>query len=461
MSVFNVRDYGAAGNGSTIDSPAIQSAIDAAYAAGGGTVHVPAGLYKIGSIQLKSRVKIYLDLGAVLHAVPQWELYPVLAVMPHKGPAVTDADTGQTFRSDGEARGVIWAADAEDIAIDGPGIVDGDGKSDNEPWHEPSGQRWQPFLVDLRNCRRITITNATFRNSRFWTIHPTRCEDIRISGITIDNPLRPNTGWQPNSDGIDPDGCRNMIISDCNIAGNDDCIVLKSTMGDLCENVTVSNCILQTTCAALKLGSESRGTIRNVLFNNCIIRPPSGGLVMHLKDGGTYENVILSNITLENAKFVIWLDISPRNYRDSKLGDGEIRDVLIDNWTVKSRGRVRIEGRPDNRIHDVTMRNIHWTIDGPLEELPEIRDKGWAELVVDPNDPTAASEPVQFAVMHTDRLRMENVRLRYAEGISPDRGLGNFIDVRDSQLAGVDLSPANGIESLHLQDCQNIQTPDA
>ena len=229
--MYNIFDYGASGDGQTNDASAIQQAIDACAGAGGGLVLVPAGhTYLCGQINLRSHVNLHIEGGARLAASLEREHY-----------------------ADG-----VWlrAERAENIAITGLGCIDGQGKAfmrrdDRYIYWLDRAHDFRPRLIKLIGCTNVTLRDITILDAPEWAIHPVGCQDVLIHGIRILNSLK-----VPNCDGIDPDNCRNVRISDCHIEAGDDCIVLKSGPDyGPCENITVTGCTLVSTSCALKIGT--------------------------------------------------------------------------------------------------------------------------------------------------------------------------------------------------------------
>jgi polygalacturonase len=294
--IFNVKDFGAVGDGKAIDSFAIQKAIDACAVSGGGTVVCPAGNYLSGTMELKSHVELHLMSGSVLTSCldPQYFHLPA-------------DSTGS-----GEMFALIAASHAEDIVLSGEGSIDGCCMSFMHDDQENGGngeehltlddlRRFRPKLLRFEDVRNATIKDATFKNSAFWTIHLAACEDCRITNIRVDNPLR-----ACNTDAIDIDCCKDIIVSGCLLKTGDDGVCVKSTAAlakryGACERVNVCDCIVHSTSAALKIGTETFGDIRDILFSNCQVHGSSHALAVYSRDGGNVENIRFSNI-MGNAK---------------------------------------------------------------------------------------------------------------------------------------------------------------
>ena len=290
--LVSINNFGAVGDGLTIDSPAIQKAIDACVEAGGGKVLCPAGTYLVGSIELKSRIELHLEAGCRLVNCldPQHFNLPDDITGPH------------------EQFAVLNAAHAENITLSGPGIIDGqcmtfmyddpdNGGNCEEHLSMDDHRRFRSKMLRFEDVKNAVIKEVTFKDSSLWTIHLAACTDSRVSGIIIDNPLR-----ACNSDAIDPDCCKNLIITDCLLKTGDDGVCVKTTRAlaeryGACENILVSNCIIHSTSSALKIGTETFGDIRNITFANCQIYGSSHAIAVYARDGGVIENIRFSNIT--------------------------------------------------------------------------------------------------------------------------------------------------------------------
>lgn len=379
--IFNVRNYGARGEKSELATKSIQQAIDQCAASGGGQVYFPPGEYLSGALELKSNVSIYLEAGAVIYASQNPDDYDV----PGKE---------KRYRTPV----LIYADGAENIAIEGKGKIDGQARRVWTPIENTDGfiqeeteiarragvemsqfQKVEPhtFLVFLVNCRNVTVKDVTLYESCNWTLHLQWCRQVFVSRVSIFSSLTEGV----NADGIDVDGCSDVIISDCFIETGDDAIVLKSTLSkgksQPCENVTVTNCILTSTSTALKIGTETYSDFRHILFNNCVIRNSNRGLSIVVRDGATVSDVKFSNITLDlNRKHFnwwgnadpIWLVVLKRT-ENSKVGT--IKNITFDNISGNCQGTSRLEGFPGSPLENIRMNNLRFTVNP--ESLPDKR----------------------------------------------------------------------------------------
>jgi len=298
MPIFDIRDHGATGDGTTNDAAAIQSAIDAAHAGGGGTVLVPAGAtFLTGSIELRSNVELHVERGAVLAGSGDPAAYTARL-------AVGALSAGVVNTENDTALALITANGATNIAITGAGRIDGAGRAfiaeDLGTIYRCPNQR--PFTVFLIGCTRVTIRDVLFTDAALWCVRLSGCEDVVIHAITIDSDLK-----YPNADGIDLDRCRRVRISDCEISCGDDAISLKTCeeFPDLgpTEDITITNCTLQSTSSAVVVGVDAIADIRNVVVSNCVIRSSHRGLAVNLGQEGNFENILFSHCIVETRHF--------------------------------------------------------------------------------------------------------------------------------------------------------------
>ncbi len=270
----------------------IQTAIDEAYKNGGGTINIPAGEYLTGALFLKDNIELNLSRGAVLKFSNKQHHYPVV-----------------TSRWEGVKREVyascLYAENAKNISVTGFGTIDGNGM---EWWDIFRNQREKlayprPKLISFDGCENITIKDVTLINSPSWTVNPIRCNNVTIDNVSIFNPSD-----SPNTDGIDPESCSNVRISNCHIDVGDDCIAIKSGTEDTaervpCENITISNCTMIHGHGAVVLGSEMSGDIRNVTISNCVFQDTDRGIRLKSRRGrgGVVEDIRVDNIVMDRV----------------------------------------------------------------------------------------------------------------------------------------------------------------
>ncbi|MBO5297234.1 MAG: glycoside hydrolase [Candidatus Homeothermus sp.] len=360
--VYDIADYGAVSDTTRLSTTAVQKAIDSCNAAGGGTVSVPAGNYKIGSIVLRSNVTLNLENGATLYGSTDIADYQ---------PMTTDY---VSLRTNVPTIQLIYADNASNVAITGLGTIDGRGKAFPKlTWNDEGITR--PHLLRLIRCSDVTVSGVTLKNSGCWMQHYLACDRVKIHGITVIN--RNNY----NNDALDLDGCHNVTVSDMIADSDDDGITLKSTSPRLCEDITISNCVVSSHCNAIKLGTETNGGFRNIIVRGVVVKPsadqssryfglPTGhsAISLEIVDGGSMSNVDIADITITGTESPIFIRLADRrrpyaeNVPIDKVGSISgirLHDILIDGAGPTGCSITGIEGHPvtDVQISDVTMRH--------------------------------------------------------------------------------------------------------
>ncbi len=361
---FDITDFGAGDDTTHLSTEAIQKAIDACTAAGGGIVEVPAGSYKTGSLMLRSNVNLHLQAGATLYGSTDIADYtPVTS-------SYVSLRTGiPTIQ-------LIYADSVEHVAITGEGTIDGRGKAFPKlSWNDEGITR--PHLLRIIRGRDIKVSGVTLRNSGCWMQHYLACDRVHIDGITVNN--RNNY----NNDALDLDGCHDVTVTNMIADSDDDAITLKSTSPRLCEDVVISNCVVSSHCNAIKLGTETNGGFRNIIIRGIAVKPsadqtsqyfgyPGGighsAISLEIVDGGTMSNVDISDITIRGTESPIFIRLADRARPYSKdhpvEGVGSIsgvvlHDILIDGAGPSGSSITGIEGHPvsDILLHDITIRH--------------------------------------------------------------------------------------------------------
>jgi polygalacturonase len=339
-AAFSPADYGATFSIATNDGASLQKAIDAASAAGGGTVVIPAGrTLMAGSFELKSNVVLDLEPGSRL--------------------------VGSTLQSDYPDSIFIKARHAENIAITGTGTIDGRGLEflGKEGPYIFEKKPWRPRLILLEDCRHVRVSDVSLRNAAFWSLHLAGCEDVSIHGISIRNSLK-----APNCDGIDPDHSRNVRITDCSVECGDDAIVVKTSREFAqygpCENIVVSGCVLTTHDCALKIGSETVDAIRNIVFADCVVNQCNRGIGIMLRDEGDVENIVAHDIVIRSqlyyqewwgASEAIYVNAHPR-LPGGKLG--LLRGLRFSHIISHGEAGVFIQGSAECSPEDIVLDDV-------------------------------------------------------------------------------------------------------
>lgn len=376
---FNVTGYGAKGNGVTDDAKAIQRAIDACSASGGGSVVFPSGkTFMAGPLHLKSNVDLHLQPNSVLLANPDEAVYTESAFRGNRG------------------EGMMWISgkDIQNISITGRGRIDGNGVafmgrelSDSYELKPVTDFDPRPHVLTLVNASNVKINGVTIANSAYWTVHLVGCYDVAISDISLLNNLKIRNG-----DGIDIDHSRKVRISNCFIESGDDCICLKNRREfeeyGPCEDVVVTNCIMTSRSCAVKIGSENMDAIRRVLFDNCIITKSNRGIGIQNRDEGTVSDITFSNMTVDCRLFSdvwwgksepIYVTSYPRargNHKDAgwrfpkgatQGACGEVSNIrFIDIYSTSENG-IFLGCDEPGKIRNVTLDNIDLTLLKPAQ----------------------------------------------------------------------------------------------
>lgn len=276
-TTWSVRDFGATGNGTTRDTAAIQKTLDAAAAHGGGEVRVPAGRYLTGSLVLGAHTTLHLAAGAVLLGTANPGDYPLVQA-----------------RWEGIERpchrALVSASHVDDVAITGAGTIEGNPVVSR--LRDPRG----PAVIELIGCNHVRVQGITLRSTHIWTLHPTFCQDVRIAQVTFET-----SG--ANSDGIDPDSCRHVVITGCTFTTGDDSIAIKSgkgqegvRIGRPCEDVDITDCTFLKGYTSIAFGSELSGGIRHVRISHCTFQHGRAALQLKSRPGrGGYVEDVRAN----------------------------------------------------------------------------------------------------------------------------------------------------------------------
>jgi polygalacturonase len=413
-----VTRYGAIPDGRTLTTSSIQRAIDACAAAGGGIVLLSRGTFLSGTLVLKDNITLRIGPGAVLRASSHIRDF---IPYPAKDVALIAIDGSTQNKGNGPYH-LIHTSGAHNVAIDGGGTIDGNGAAywDADAAKVFASRRPRPSpLIEFVGSAGVSMENLTIRDAAGWTIHPLESRDIRVAAVTI-----VNDPHGPNTDGIDVDSSRNVVIRDVNIDAGDDCVVLKTTgrsgsrPAAPTANVMVSGLICSTDDQGIKIGTETLGDIRDVIFTDALIyrserqyRPPTAGISISMVDGSVLENITVSNINVRDAATPFFLRLGNRGRGQKVPVPGRARNIMLSN-IVATGGTLAssITGLPGFPIEDVTLSNVRIVMAGggrsETINVPEAAgDYPYAPMF----GPLPASG---IYARHVDGLALRNVELR-------------------------------------------------
>lgn len=459
----DVTAYGAVGDGQTLCTRAIQTAVDACHDEGGGTVYLPPGRFVTGTLHLRSRVRLYIEHGAVLQ--------------------------GSGNPEDYTPRGVLHTRDAASVSIEGGGVIDGNGRafwathktSERTP---ENSWRWAAMwdryrthdvghLVRFERCRDVSVKDIHLRDSPAWTVALADCEGVVIDGIRIRNPL-----WGLHTDGLDIVGSRNVRVSNCYISTGDDAICLKSEppATKWVEDVVVTNCVLNSGTNGFKMGTGSHVGFRNITFSNSVIQTDESdvalrtisGISLESVDGGVLRDVNISNISIRGARTPFFLRLGNRREGREDAVPGSIHNVVMRNITA--RGGIMtpvIAGIPEAAIEEIHLADISIVLEGGgkaewnTRAIPERRD-AYPEAFMFGRLPASG-----LYVRHARNVSLTNYRvaLEKADG-RPALVLDDAADIvidacrfAHPAAGGVPVIEARGVEALSLRHMEATAAP--
>jgi polygalacturonase len=433
--VYDIRSFDATPGGKKLCTQAIQKAIDRCADRGGGTVYFPPGVWLSGTLTLRSHVTLEIEAGGCLLGSANPADFPE---QPAKLRSYTDHYVRQSL---------IRGEDLEQVAIRGRGTIDGQGAKFR--WKEYKNR---PYVIRLVNCRDVLVEGITLRDAPMWMQHYLACERVRIHGIAVHDMAT------YNNDGLDLDGCRDAVVSDCTILSLDDALCLKSTSDRACENVAITNCVLSSHCNALKMGTESVGGFRNITITNCAISSPPhakplagdsrgiSGIALELVDGGTLEGVTVSNVTIDGVNTPIFLRLGNRARPIAadmpRPGMGTFRNVILSNIVATRTGRIgcSITGVPGHPIENVCLSNVQLNFEGGGSKKEAAKPVAEHEARYPEASMFGALPAYGFYCRHVVGLKLRDVQLRT---LQPDlRHALVCDDVQRLVLDGLDLCSA-------------------
>ncbi len=432
---FNIVDYGALNDTTQLSTAALQQAIDDCWQAGGGRVVVPAGSYKIGTVELRSYVNLFLETGATLYGSTSLKDY-----RPMKSDYVSLRTQTPTIQ-------LLYADKVQHVTISGHGTIDGRGRAFKKlSWNDEGITR--PHLLRIIRGEDVTVRDVTLKNSGCWMQHYLACDRLLIDGIKVFN--RNNY----NNDALDLDGCHEVIVSNMMADSDDDGITLKSTSPRLCENIRIGNCVVSSHCNAVKLGTETNGGFRNISISGIVVKPSSdqssqffgapskigsSALSLEIVDGGVMENVSVSDFTVEGTESPIFIRLGNRGrgyqLREAAKGlsgkgnddtitelipidhVGTISGVRLDNFQIRHAGAMgcSITGLPGHPVENITVSNITLHHQGGVkpadlpaidEKLKDEKEREYPEATMWGNLPAKG-----FYVRHARNIQFQNIQV--------------------------------------------------
>ena len=474
QNYFNVRAFGALGDGKNLDSPAIDKAIGAAAEAGGGTVLVPAGTYLSGSIHLKSNIHLLIDAGATILGAPQdMNVYDE-----------TEPFTLGGYQDGGHCyfhNSLIWGENLTNVFITGNGIINGGGlvRSDGlldkmcgfNTWNKPDAPKtnYPPVrlgnkAIALKLCRNVLIRDVTIFHGGHFAILVTGCDNLTVDNVTMDT----------NRDGIDIDCCRNTMVSNCRVnSPSDDGICPKSTyaLGELrpTENLTIVNCQVsgfvegtlidgtmkpaKNGTGRIKFGTEASGGFRNCTVANCTFRS-CRGLALEEVDGGILDNITINNLTMMDVRgYAIYITTGKRNRTPGVTTNSRMRNILISNVIadgVDKMSGIQIMGLPEQPIEGVRLDNIRLTsYGGGTAEDAAINPK---ELGTGYPEPGRIGTLPAYGIYarHVRDLELANITVNFAT--NDFRPAAVFVDIDGLEIDNFKPQVAEGVKAAVFAD---------
>ncbi|MCY1718749.1 glycosyl hydrolase family 28 protein [Prolixibacteraceae bacterium Z1-6] len=456
---YNASIFGIKSNGTTLNTTAIQKAIDYIHEEGGGHLNFYVGRYLTGTIELKSDVQIILHEGAIL--VGSTNIYDYNIEMPNTA--------------------LVYAKNADNISITGLGVIDGQGRDvayslidqvhkgiiqDELKYDRPARRR--PKGIYLRECKNVEISGITIKNTAEWVQMYDQCENLKIDKITVDS----KAFW--NNDGLDIVDCKNVLVTNSFIDSSDDAICFKShDATKMCENVEVRNCVARSSASGIKFGTVTRGGYKNFkIINNKVYDTYRSAITIATPDGGEIENILVDSLNAYNTGNAVYLRIGQRNTQN---GTGSMNNITIQNLYAeipatkpdegyeyegpiedlpRNISPASIVGLPGYDISNVTLRNIEIVYPGgsnpkyaycgtkpaDLDGIPEMAEK-YPEFSQFKELPAWG-----FYVRHVKNLTFENVKLTAKD--SEYRPAIVFDDVKGANLSGMQYSIPGKLKKL-------------
>jgi polygalacturonase len=474
--IYDVRTFGAVGDGRTIDTPAVNKAIEAAASSGGGTVRFSAGTYACYSIHLRSHVILFLEQGATILAAPT----PAGGAGGYDAPEPDSAWVAyQDYGHNHWHNSLLWGEDIHDFGICGPGLIWGKGL--DKGWG-----RSTPLAVEtpgggnksiaLKNCHNVLLKDFSILQGGWFGILATGVDNLTIDNLRIDT----------NRDGMDIDCCRNVRISNCTVNSPwDDAIVPKSSFSlgyaRSTESVTISNCYVTGTyqlgslldgtfkkfpagskaprIGRIKLGTESNGGFKNIAISNCIFEG-CHGLALETVDGALLEDIAITNITMRDIVTApIFLRLGARMRGPKGAAIGQLRRVLINNIVASNVDPQQcsiLSGIPGHAIQDIQISDIFIQHQGcGTRQQAELRPPEVDNQYPEPN--MFGVTPAQgFYLRHVKNIDMSHVEIA---SLQPDQRPDFMLDdVMDADFLRIKTQREQGVPVFSLHNVENFSS---
>jgi hypothetical protein len=443
LQTWDVRRFGAKGDGQALDTAAVQAAIEACHKAGGGSILFEPGLtFLIGTIYLKDHVRLQLE--------------PNSTILGSDNLADYGKDVGlNPFYPETIDPCLIYAKDATDIGIYGGGRIVGHTKDTFAP--PPGGDaraaKERPMLIRFDTCSQISVTDISLYRCGSWCMHLKNSREIFLSNVRIEN---------EKQDGFDLDSCQNVSISDCHLDCGDDAISITTSVKDHpARNITITNCLLKSRCAGIRFGPLSKGDFENIAVSNCIFYDCDlGGIKLGVFEGATIRNCVFDNLVMDRVTAPIsmfiatWPDIGSTDPNPPMMPPGKIHDLQFRGIRAVTRpgppstypdsnSSLFFQGHPQSSIENILLQDVNITFSGggtleqanrrdivDMDKIDYRKDGYWTDHKSTWGVPPAYG----LYARHLKGLELQNVTFQLA---NPDRRSAIFCsDSDDIQISG-------------------------
>ncbi len=441
--VVTITDFGAVGDGESVNTASIQQAIDAC-AQTGGRVVVPPGVFVTGTLYLKDNIELHIMQGAVLRGSSNLADYNTDDAFPQN----------QVFKQENVTGAhLIIGHEVRNVSITGDGVIDGNNTAFFEP--VPGGaEPWRYWekrrvvrikaqrpgqMIYFCECENVAVRDVRLVNAPYWTLFVHGCRNVQIRGLTIENAAE-----TPNTDGIDVDCSQNVTISDCVINTGDDCITLRGNAAPLsdpqkaCENFVVSNCVLSTPRNAIRVGVGD-GVIRNSTFSNLVITQTRTGINVvsryseRQKRGATIQNIKFSGLVMEC--------VAPFYISSGVESVSEVSDITFSDIKARAMRSSFVAGSSLTRVRNIRFREVDLEMSGGEGQI------NFNELDSETYKPYHPGSPSAFYCARAQNIRFQGVHIHWGKRTGAWRHALIVRDCEDLTIVDCDMrDPFPGIE---------------